>query len=568
MNKKTIIRTFEKIALYMELLGENPFKTGAFRKAAGVLETDQRSLSEMDDILELKGIGKGTGAVIIDLMEKGESDLLKELEEEVPKGLIPLLKIPGLGGKRIAKLRETLNIDSVESLREACEANKVSKLPGFGKKTEEKILHELELLGTRKGKLPVWQIQTIVTSIEEELRAIPEITRFSVAGSFRRAEEMSSDVDFIIVTEEPTTVREKLLKMLPVEEVVAGGDAKLSIVLDMTDLVDADFRFVTASQFATALHHFTGSKDHNVKMRQLAKSKGMKISEYGVELEDGTVKNFDTEEAFFAFFDLPFIPPSLRKDGTEITKAAEIDGLVKIEDIRGDFHMHTTWSDGGYSIREMVEACRAKGYSHMVITDHTHYLKVANGLTPERLREQIAEIRQVNAEFDDIEVFCGTEMDILPDGTLDFEDDLLQELDFVIASIHSNFNQSQEQIMERLHAALKNPYVTMIAHPTGRIIGQREGYNPDVPQLIEWAKKYDKILELNGSPHRFDLMTDYLVMAQEAGVKIAINTDAHAIDQLDLMDIGVKYAQKAWLKKETVINTWPLKQFIRNIIRK
>lgn len=568
MNKKTIIRTFEKIALYMELLGENPFKIGAFRKAAGVLETDTRSLSEMDNILELKGIGKGTGAVIIDLMEKGESDLLKELEEEVPKGLIPLLKVPGLGGKRIAKLRKALGIDSVESLREACVSNEVSKLPGFGKKTEENILHELEMLGTRKGKLPVWQIQTIVASIEEELRAIPEITRFSVAGSFRRAEEMSSDVDFIIVTEEPATVREKLLEMLPVEETVASGDAKLSVLLDMTDLVDADFRFVTDAQFATALHHFTGSKDHNVKMRQLAKSRGMKISEYGVELEDGTIVTFDSEEAFFAFFDLPFIPPSLRKDGTEIARADEISGLVKIEDIRGDFHMHTTWSDGGYSIREMVEACRAKGYSHMVITDHTHYLKVANGLTPERLREQIVEIRQVNEEFDDIEVFCGTEMDILPDGSLDFEDDLLQELDFVIASIHSNFNQSQEQIMERLHSALKNPYVSMIAHPTGRIVGQREGYDPDVPQLIEWAKKYDKILELNGSPHRFDLATDYLVMAQEAGVKIAINTDAHAIDQLDQMDIGVRYAQKAWLKKETVVNTWPLDQFIREIIRK
>lgn len=568
MNKKTIIRTFEKIALYMELLGENPFKIGAFRKAAGVLETDTRSLSEMDNILELKGIGKGTGAVIIDLMEKGESDLLKELEEEVPKGLIPLLKVPGLGGKRIAKLRKALGIDSVESLRAACVSNEVSKLPGFGKKTEENILHELEMLGTRKGKLPVWQIQTIVASIEEELRAIPEITRFSVAGSFRRAEEMSSDVDFIIVTEEPATVREKLLEMLPVEETVASGDAKLSVLLDMTDLVDADFRFVTDAQFATALHHFTGSKDHNVKMRQLAKSRGMKISEYGVELEDGTIVTFDSEEAFFAFFDLPFIPPSLRKDGTEIARADEISGLVKIEDIRGDFHMHTTWSDGGYSIREMVEACRAKGYSHMVITDHTHYLKVANGLTPERLREQIVEIRQVNEEFDDIEVFCGTEMDILPDGSLDFEDDLLQELDFVIASIHSNFNQSQEQIMERLHSALKNPYVSMIAHPTGRIVGQREGYDPDVPQLIEWAKKYDKILELNGSPHRFDLATDYLVMAQEAGVKIAINTDAHAIDQLDQMDIGVRYAQKAWLKKETVVNTWPLDQFIREIIRK
>lgn len=568
MNKKTIIRTFEKIALYMELLGENPFKVGAFRKAANVLEIDPRSLSEMDDILKLKGIGKGTGAVIIDLMEKGESDLLKELEEEVPKGLIPLLKVPGLGGKKIAKLREAIGIDSIESLRIACESNKVSVIPGFGKKTEEKILHELEQLGTRKGRLPVWQVESIVNAIEEELRGIKEITRFSVAGSFRRAEEESSDVDFIIVTDEPATVREKLMEVLPIEETVAAGDSKLSVVLDMADLVDADFRFVTEEQFATALHHFTGSKDHNVKMRQLAKSKGMKISEYGVELEDGTVKTFESETDFFAFFDLPFIPPSLRKDGTEIDRAHEISELVTFEDIRGDFHMHTTWSDGGYSIREMVEACRARGYSHIVITDHTQYLRVANGLTPERVRSQIEEIRKLNEEYGDIEIFCGTEMDILPDGTLDFDDDLLGELDFVIASIHSNFNQSQEQIMHRLHSAMKNPYVTMIAHPTGRIIGQRDGYNPDVPQLIEWAKKYDKILELNGNPHRFDLAVEYLKMAQEAGVKIAVNTDAHAIDQLDHMEIGVKYAQKAWLKRETVVNTWPLEQFIRDIIRK
>ncbi|MFS0689059.1 DNA polymerase/3'-5' exonuclease PolX [Sporosarcina sp. 179-K 8C2 HS] len=568
MNKKTIIRTFEKIALYMELLGENPFKVGAFRKAANVLELDPRSLSEMDDILKLKGIGKGTGAVIIDLMEKGESDLLKELEEEVPKGLIPLLKVPGLGGKRIAKLREAIGIDSIESLRLACESNKVSVIPGFGKKTEEKILHELEQLGTKKGKLPVWQVESIVNAIEEELREIEEIIRFSVAGSFRRAEEESSDVDFIIVTDEPAVVREKLMEVMPIEETVAAGDSKLSVVLDMAELVDADFRFVTKDQFATALHHFTGSKDHNVKMRQLAKSKGMKISEYGVEMEDGTVKTFESESDFFAFFDLPFIPPSLRKDGTEIDRAQEIADVVTFEDIRGDFHMHTTWSDGGYSIREMVEACRERGYSHIVITDHTRYLRVANGLTPERVRSQIEEIRRLNEEYEDIEIFCGTEMDILPDGTLDFDDDLLQELDFVIASIHSNFNQSQEQIMNRLHAAMKNPYVSMIAHPTGRIIGQRDGYNPDVPQLIEWAKKYNKILELNGNPHRFDLAVRYLEMAQEAGVRIAVNTDAHTIDQLEHMEIGVQYAQKAWLKKETVVNTWPLEQFIREIVRK
>lgn len=568
MNKKTIIRTFEKIALYMELLGENHFKVAAFRKAANVLELDPRSLSEMDDILTLKGIGKGTGAVITDLMEKGESDLLKELEQEVPRGLVPLLKIPGLGGKRIAKLREAIGIDSVESLRYACIAEKVSKVPGFGKKTEQNILAEIELLGSRQGKFAIWQVEKVVTFVEAELQAIPEITRFSVAGSYRRAEEESSDVDFIIVTDEPGTVREKLLAALPLAATIAAGDAKLSVTLDLEEQIDADFRFVTAQQFASAIHHFTGSKDHNIRMRQLAKSKGMKISEYGVEDENGTVTTFDSEEQFFAHFELPFIPPAVRGTGREIDRIDELDDLIELNDIRSDLHMHTTWSDGGYSIREMVEACRAKGYSHMVITDHTQYLKVANGLTPERVREQIAEIRSLNEEYADIEVFCGTEMDILPDATLDFDDDLLSELDFVIASIHSNFSQSQEQIMDRLHMAMKNPHVDMIAHPTGRIIGQRKGYDPDVPQLIQWAKEYGKILELNANPYRLDLATEYLVMAQEAGVKVAINTDAHAIDQLKYMEIGIKYAQKAWLKKETVVNAWPLEQFIRDIIRK
>lgn len=568
MNKKTIIRTFEKIALYMELLGENHFKVSAFRKAANVLELDTRSLSEMDDILKLKGIGKGTGAVITDLLEKGESDLLKELEKEVPKGLVPLLKIPGLGGKRIAKLREAIGIDSVESLHEACLAGKVSKVPGFGKKTEDNLLAEIELLGSRQGKFPIWQIEKVVSFVEAELQVIPEITRFSVAGSYRRAEEESSDVDFILVTDEPGTVREKLLASLPLSATIGAGDAKLSVTLDLEEQIDADFRFVKEEQFASAIHHFTGSKDHNIRMRQLAKSKGMKISEYGVEAENGAVTTFDSEEQFFAHFGLPFIPPAVRRNGSEIDRLDELAGLVEWQDIRSDLHMHTTWSDGGYSIREMVEACRAKGYSHLVITDHTQYLKVANGLTPERVREQIAEIRSLNEEYGDIEIFCGTEMDILPDATLDFDDELLSELDFVIASIHSNFSQTQEQIMERLHAAIKNPHVDMIAHPTGRIIGQRDGYDPDVPQLIQWAKEYGKILELNANPYRLDLAMDHLVMAQEAGVNIAINTDAHAIDQLEYMEIGVKYAQKAWLKKETVVNTWPLDKFIHEIIQK
>ncbi|WP_438311323.1 DNA polymerase/3'-5' exonuclease PolX [Sporosarcina sp. FA9] len=568
MNKKTIIRTFEKIALYMELLGENHFKVGAFRKAANVLELDPRSLSEMDDILKLKGIGKGTGAVITDLMDKGESDLLRELEEVVPKGLVPMLKIPGLGGKRIAKLHEAIGIDSIESLREACSNGEVSKVPGFGKKTEENILAELEILGTREGKFPIWQMEDVVLLVEENLREIGEIKHFSVAGSYRRTEEESSDVDFIVVTDEPGIVREKLLATLPIISTIAAGDSKLSVTLDLDDPMDADFRFVKAEQFASAIHHFTGSKDHNIRMRQIAKDRGMKISEYGVENEDGSVTTFESEEQFFAHFNLPFIPPAIRRNGVEIDRAEEISTLVTLEDIRSDLHMHSTWSDGAHSIREMVEAGRSKGYSHIVITDHSHYLKVANGLTPERLREQMTEIRELNEEFSDIEIFCGTEMDILPDGSLDFDDELLSELDFVIASIHSSFTQTEDEIMERLHTAMKNPHVHMIAHPTGRIIGKREGYKVDIPKLIGWAKEYGKILELNANPYRLDLATEYLVLAQQAGVSIAINTDAHAIEQMRFMDTGVKYSQKAWLKKETVVNTWSLDKFIREIVGK
>ncbi|VDG99481.1 DNA polymerase/3'-5' exonuclease PolX [Lysinibacillus sphaericus] len=568
MNKKVIIQTLEKIALYMELLGENHFKVGAFRKAANVLEVDPRSLAEMDDILTLKGIGKGTGAVIQDLLDKGESDLLNELQETVPAGMIPLLEIPGLGGKRIAKLHEALGIDSIESLKQACEKNEVSALPGFGKKTEEKLLHEIEQLSERKTSFPLWQMVKFVGQVEPVLDEIEEISKYSVAGSYRRTKEQSSDMDFIIVTDTPSVVREKLLKLLPTIETIAAGDSKLSVTLELEEIIDVDFRFVTDTQFASALHHFTGSKDHNVKMRQLAKSRGEKISEYGVEQEDGTVLTFESEEDFFAHFDLPFIQPNLRQDGRELDRIDELDGLVTLSDIRGDFHMHTTASDGGYSIREMADACRERGYSHMVITDHSHYLKVANGLTPERLLDQLKEIREINEEYPDIEIFSGTEMDILPDGTLDFDDEVLAQLDFVIASIHSSFSQSQEQIMERLHSAMKNPHVDLIAHPTGRLIGKRDGYNPDVPQLIEWAAKYGKILELNASPHRLDLDKEYLEMAQEAGVKISINTDAHAKEQLELMAIGVEYAQKAWLKKDTVVNTWSLDQFKQRIVDK
>ncbi|HSI67096.1 MAG TPA: DNA polymerase/3'-5' exonuclease PolX, partial [Planococcus sp. (in: firmicutes)] len=313
-------------------------------------------------------------------------------------------------------------------------------------------------------------------------------------------------------------------------------------------------------EFVTALHHFTGSKDHNVKMRQLAKSQNKKISEYGVEQSDGLIETFGTEEEFFAHFDLPFIPPTLREDGREIDRTDEIPELVQLSDIRGDLHMHTTWSDGAHSLTEMIEGCQKRGYEFMVITDHSHYLKVANGLTPERLLKQRDEIRELNGKYEGLEVMSGTEMDILPDGSLDFDDEVLEQLDFVIASIHSSFQQTREQIMGRLYNAVQNPNVDMIAHPTGRIVGQRAGYDVDVEQLLDWAKEYGKIVELNASPYRLDLSVEFLVMAQQKGVPVAINTDAHAREQLAVMETGIKHAQKAWLKRENIVNTWTLEK--------
>lgn len=568
MNKKEVIRVLEKIAIYLELQGANAFRIAAYRKAGAALENDPRSMEEIEDVTALKGIGKGTASVITELLETGESSELKQLQQEVPTGIPPLLKIPGLGGKKIAKLYAELGVDSAESLKVACEEGRVQQLAGFAKKTEEKILAELEKLGKRSESHPLWQLETIVPKLDAILASIDAIDTFSVAGSYRRVKESSKDVDYMIATNEPTIVKEAILAQVEAAEVIAAGDTKISVVLTGEDAPNVDFRIVEPAQYATALHHFTGSKDHNVRMRQIAKERGEKISEYGVELADGTMQTFQTETAFFAHFDLPFIPPTLREGKREFESYTDIPKLVTIEDVHADLHMHTTWSDGAHTVEEMGRALIEKGYTHGVITDHSQYLKVANGLTPERLLQQQEEIFAFNKQVDGFHLLRGTEMDILPDGTLDFSDEVLANLDFVIASIHSSFSQPQEQIMERLHTAMKNPHVDMIAHPTGRVIHQRDGYNPDMVQLIAWAKEYGKILELNANPYRLDLCIEHLEMAAKAGVKVAINTDAHAVEQLRYMEIGTKYAQKAWLHKDLIVNTWSFERFMEFLTNK
>ncbi|MGM7702271.1 DNA polymerase/3'-5' exonuclease PolX [Pseudalkalibacillus sp. Hm43] len=562
MNKKLIIKMMEQIALYMEIKGENSFKVSAYRRAAQALESDSRTLDEIEDIGNLKGIGKGTLSVIEEIIETGQSSLLEELKEELPDGLIALLNLPGLGGKKISRLYHELGVTDLQSLKEACEENKVQAMQGFGKKTEEKILEAIEDYGKRPERLPIAMMLPIADRIEEQLDHIDGVERFSRAGSIRRYSETIKDIDFIIATTTPDKVVPRLEDLENVTNVIASGSTKVSVVVTYDYDISVDFRLVKPEEFATTLHHFTGSKEHNVKMRQLAKERSEKISEYGVEdAETGEITTFKTEEEFFGHFGLTFIPPQVRQGKEELELFKDKIEYIERSDIKSDLHMHTTWSDGANSIEEMAEAARSQGYSHIVITDHSQYLVVANGLTPERIMQQQEEIKRLNEKWDDFTILSGIEMDILPDGTLDYEDSLLEQLDFVIASIHSSFSQSKETIMKRLDTALNNPHVDLIAHPTGRIIGRRNGYAVDVDELIEKAAETNTALELNANPNRLDLAPAWLAKAQEKGVKLSINTDAHVHETLEHMDIGIKVGQAALLRKENVLNTYTLEDF-------
>ena len=551
------IRHLERISVYLEVKGENPFKINAFRKAASLLEAAELDFMAIEDFTAMKGIGKGTATVLEEFRETGTSTALTELEQQVPEGLIALLKIPGLGGKKLAKLHEVGVIDA-DSFAEKLADGTVEAMPGFGKKTVEKYSKALETFETRPERLPYGVMRKSVSELERTLAGIDQIIRFEVGGSFRRAEETCKDLDFIISTDQPKEVKAQLLEIEQIDEIIAAGETKVSIVLKRDDAyIAVDFRLVDDLAFASTLHHFTGSKDHNVRMRQLAKERGESISEYGVETKDGLFQP-KTEQELFARYDLPFIPPELRAGRLEFE--ADLDKLIQEADIKADVHMHTTWSDGTLSVDELVDACAARGYSWMAITDHSKYMKFVNGLTEERLRKQRVEIEAARQKHPEMTILCGVEMDILPDGSLDYEDEFLQEMDYVIASIHSKFDQTEEEIMQRLENACRNPYVSLIAHPTGRIIGRRDGYAVNIDRLVELAAETGTALEMNANPGRFDLTASSLAKAKAAGVKIMINTDTHRPEMLEDMKLGVLHARKAYLEPSDVINTWTAKE--------
>ena len=567
MTKKDVIQLLEKIAIYMELNGENTFKVSAYRKAAQSLEIDERSLDEIKDVTELKGIGKGVGEVIREYRETGTSSTLKELQRLVPEGLIPLMKIQGLGSKKIAKLYKELNITDKEHLQEACEAGKVSELSGFAKKTEQNILEAVKALGAKKDHYPIDLMRHLNKDIMTYLEQLEEVEHYSEAGSFRRYKEVSKDLDYIISTRHPLHVQQHLLNIPNKVKEVAVGETKVSLELEYDDeTIGVDFRLVEPEAFYHTLQHFTGSKDHNIRIRQLAKAQNEKVSEYGIEQQDGTLLQFQSEAEIYQHFGRHWIAPAMREDGSEFDR--DLNSIITLDDIKGDLHMHTTYSDGAFSIREMIEANIKKGYEYMVITDHSKSLKVAHGLQVERLLRQNEEIKNLNEEYTEIDIYSGTEMDILPDGSLDYEDDILSQLDYVIAAIHQSFNQSEEEIMQRLEHACRNPYVRHIAHPTGRIIERREGYQPNIEQLMQLAEETQTVMEINANPKRLDL--NAATVKKYPNIKLTINTDAHHVDHLDFMKYGVATAQKGFVNKDRVINTMTrdaFKNFINNNIK-
>ncbi|PTX59308.1 DNA polymerase (family 10) [Melghirimyces profundicolus] len=562
MNNKQISSLLNQLADLMELKGENPFKANAYRRAARAVENSRKPLDELEKgPEELPGVGKGTAQAIREIMETGRLETLDRLLKELPAGLPGLMSIPGLGPKSIHLLYHKLGITDIGNLEEALKQGRVRGLPGFGEKKEKNILEGIRRMKERPRRYLLIHVLPVAETLKERLAKHPDVERVEAAGSLRRMTETVKDIDLVVATEKPSSVAESIVSMPEVTEVINHGETKVSVMIHRGFDIQVDVRLVPPDRFITALHHFTGSKEHNVRIRQRAKERGWRVSEYGIhDPERGEVFTFSGEEEMYRKLDLPFIAPEMREDRGEMDKKPdELPRLLKTGDYRGDLHMHTRWSDGTASVRDMALAARERGYEYIAITDHSHSLKVASGLTPDDLKRQREEIDAVNEELDGITVLAGTEMDILPDGSLDFPDEVLEELDLVIASVHSGFRQDGKTLTRRILNALENPHVHILAHPTGRLINRRDPYEVDLDRIFEAARKTKTILELNSNPNRLDLKDLHLKRAKEEyGLHFSINTDAHSPEMLDFIRLGIATARRGWLEADDVINTFSL----------
>jgi DNA polymerase (family 10) len=564
MDKKNVSAILDEIGTLLELQGENPFRCNAYHAAS-------RAIDQMNDDLALvvaekrlatiKGIGATLQDKIIALVTTGELAFYTELKAKIPPGLLDMLRLPGMGPKKIRVLADELEITDLVLLKAACENGTVAALKGFGAKTQQKILEGLAFLEKVGQRVRIDEAMAIAEALRAGIADAPGVERIELCGSLRRRKETIQDIDLLVAARDAGPIMDRFVGLPGVVQIVGRGETKASVMVERISggtqaFMQADLRVVSPKQFPFALHYFTGSKEHNVAIRGLAQKAGLKLNEYELAGEAKSVACKD-EAALFGALGLDFIPPEMREDTGEVEAAGkhQLPVLIEHSDLRGTFHCHTNWSDGTATVQQMAEAAQALGFKYLGIGDHSQSLTVANGLTPERVKKQHAEIDAVNASMKGFKIFKGTECDILPDGQLDFDDATLATFDYVVASVHSHFNLTEAEMTARILRAVRHPAVRMLGHATGRLLLRRDGYKVDMEAILKAAAECGTMVEINAHPQRLDIDWITCKRARSLGVMLVINPDAHSTDGIGLTTFGIDVARRAWLTKNDIFNT-------------
>jgi len=561
---------FDEMGQILEFQGENVFKIRAYYKAAQVLRDlteDIAELARADRLNELPGIGSELSKKITEFIQTGKMSAYEKLKSQIPEGLLELMEISGLGPKTVAKLHKNLSINDINDLKKAVEDGSLLTLPGIREKTVKNIKRGIELFFIRRKRILLGEALPLAEEIMDAVKKIKGVKHTDFAGSLRRMKETIGDIDILAIADNGLEVVKAFSELPFVHNVLDVGETKGSILLE--NGLQVDLRVLNEDEYGSALLYFTGSKEHNIHLRTLAKDRGLKISEYGIFRGEKWICG-KTEQEMYEKLHMKWIPPELREDRGEIEVSLNdaLPELIKPSDIQGDLHIHSKWSDGKQSIEEIANAAKKLGYKYIAICDHSQAVKVANGLSIDRIKKQLDEIDKLNEKLKGITVLKGTEVDIKPNGELDFPDSILEKLDVVVAAIHLGFKESKEQITNRIVRAIKHPYVDIIAHPTGRVINQRDPYAVDLELVIEKTAEYKKALEINSYYDRLDLNDVNARKSASKGVLLAINTDAHKISELNMIRFGIAVARRGWLTKKNVLNTFPLQQLKKFLDRK
>ena len=564
-----IANVFDEIADFLEIEGGNPFRIRAYRNAAGTVRGLGAELKDMvadnADLTELAGIGKELAAKIREILETGTAKALIKLHARIPRTVIEILRLPNLGPKRVRVLYHDLKIETLQQLSRAARKGHIRALDGFGEKIENAILEAIETQAQKEKRFKIAEAKPYVDSLIGYLQGVPGVNDVVAAGSYRRSRETVGDLDILVTARKGSPVMDRLVEYDEVKNVLSRGETRSSIVLRCG--LQVDVRRVEQASFGAALQYFTGSKSHNIAIRRLGQQRGLKINEYGVFRFEKCVAG-KTEASVYRTVDLPLIPPELRENRGEIEAARDglLPNLIKLSDLKGDLHIHTDYTDGRHSLREMALAAQQRGHKYLAVTEHSDRLKIAGGLDPPKLLKQMEAVDRLNDELKGITILKGIEVEILKDGGLDLADNVLAKLDLVVGTVHSHFSLSLQKQTERILRAMDHPYFTFLAHPSGRLINEREPYEVDMMRLIHKARERGCFLELNANPRRLDLYDTYCQVAKAQGVLVAINSDAHQVNALDHIGFGVGQARRGWLEKDDVLNTRSLTQ-LRKLLK-